>query len=901
MSLLFGGGGSMKPQFNGLQTQTSMSSLPIPICWGQNRVAPNIIWQGDFQSHKHKQGKGGGKGGTYYTYSASFQFGLCWGPIETNGIVTVWKDQSKVVDPNTASPSVLGKTGGNVATVPAYNFFRGTTPQAPWGYLVTAHPTEALGYPGIVHVDVVNYDLGQSNSVGQHSFEIKALRWDTALGGGASAKDADPALVIEDFLSNDSFGVGFDMTVLSNMYSTGAATTTGDSAFQTYCRAMGFGLSPCLVSQARAGETLERWAMLCNTAVVYNGYTLKFHPYGPDTVTGNGVTYIPDFPVRYTLTDADFISDKNSDPVKFNRVDPADGFNTLSMIIANRANDYNELPVPWKDQGLVDQFGVRKDNNIEAKEITEISMAQKVVALIGQRRAYVRNTFEFKLPVKYCLLEPMDVVEIVDVALGTFYVLLKEVTENDDDEIECVAEEYNASVSVAGANSAQPTANTPKNTLDIPESVNAPIIFEPPSSLTGGKAQIWAAVSGGNGTTFDPNWGGAYVYISTDNIQYIQVGQVESAARMGKLSSNLATYGGTNPDTLHTLAVNLTMSGGELDTEASAQDAAAGSNLCYVDGEFISFELPTLTSTYNYNLTNLWRGLFGSTIATHLSNSQFARLDDAIFKYDLPEDYIGKTLYLKFQSYNLFELSAEDLSTCTAYTITPEGKGYGTGTGGVPATPATPVATPSGAVIGLSWAANSVNDNLTGYKVYRASGTGSAFGSASLIATVPSAATTYADGAIAPGAGYTYFIVATNALGDSSPSTGANATAAATGTGQPFGFAFSWPSPVADKGIAWFDSPVGWTIPASLTDSQGNLTDAPSQTAVAPSATTDFDIQSPPGTSIGTMRFASGATTATLIKASATAIPLGQPVVIVAPSNLNGMQGLVYGSIKGTR
>lgn len=900
MSFFGGGGGKVKPQFTGIQAQTSSSALPIPICWGQNRLAPNVIWQGDFKAHQQKQGKGGGKSVTTYTFTASFQMGLCWG--EVHGIVSVWKDQSKIAYTTTGgSGSKSKKGGGGGAGLPvAFSFFLGTTPQAPWGYLTTKHPTQALGYSGIAHVDVSNYDLGQSNALGQHSFEVQGLRWDTGLGGSASALDADPALIVEDFLTNESFGLGFDMSVISGLYSTPAATTTGDSTFQTYCRAMGFALSPCLTQQTPAGETIERWAMLCNTAIVWNGYSMKFHPYGPDTVTGNGVTYIPDFPVRYTLTDADFVY-SGDDPIKMNRSDPADAYNSLSMIIANRANEYNELPVPWRDQGLVDQYGLRKDDNLEAKEITELTMAQTVVALIGQRRAYIRNTYEFTLPVKFCLLEPMDVLTVVDAQLGTFNVLIREISETEDDTLEIVAEEYPASISSPTANSGQGVTNTPKNTAVEPGHVNPPIIFEPPSSLTGGSAQIWAAVSGGDGTTNDPNWGGAIVWISTDDIHYVNIGEIDASARMGKLSALLPTYGGTNPDVGNTLSVNMTMSAGELDAEASATDAEAGQNLCYVDGELISFEVPTLTSTYQYNLTNLWRGMYGSTKAAHASGSNFAFLDDAVFKYTLPAQYIGKTLYLKFQSVNSFEIMSEDLSTVTAYSITPAGAGFGTGAGGVPATPSGLSGSASGNVNRLTWTANSANDNVTGYKIYRASGTGAAFGTASLIATAPAAATAYDDGAIGPGLGYTYFLVASNEIGDSNNTAGLNLTASASGTGQPFGFAFSWPSPVASKAIAWFDSPVAWTIPAGLTDSQATLTDAPSQTMAAPTAQTDFDIQSPPGTSIGTLRFAASATTGAFIKASASSIPLGQPVVIVAPANLNGMQGLIYGSIKGTR
>lgn len=893
MSFFAGGGNKAKPQFTGLSVQTSTNALPIVIGWGQNRLSPNIIWQGDFKAHKQKQGKGGGKSVTTYTYSASFQLGLCWG--EIHDIVTMWKDKSKTNMATNPGIVAKGKAGGGWA------LFKGTTPQSPWGYMTTAHPDEALGYPGIAHVDISNYDLGQTNTLGQHSFEIQALRWDTAKGGAASALDADPALILTDFLADPTFGLGFDPAVIANLYSTGDAPTTGDSAFQTYCQAMGFGLSPFLTEQNDANETIERWAMLCNSAVTWNGYQLKFFPWGANEVTANGVTYLPDFPVRYILTDADFTADSQSDPVLMNRVDPADAFNSLSMIISNRANEYNELPVPYRDQGLVDQYGLRKDENLVAHEVTELSMAEIVVDLIGQRKAYVRNTFSFKLPVKFCRLEPMDVVTLVDRRFGTFNVILQEVVETDEGDLELSAAEYIASVSQPGTNIAQGMTNTPQNTAVESGPANDPVIFEPPSSLTDGSPQIWVALSGGDGVVADPNWGGAIVWLSTDDTQYIQIGTITEVSRMGILSADLATYVGVNPDTTHTLSVDLSMSAGELELEASPFDASTGSNLCYVDGEFISFEVPTLTSSYEYDLTNLYRGMSGSTVGAHLTGTDFVFLDDAIFKYSLPPEYIGIPLYLKFQSQNIFDLTSEELADVPSYMFSPDGAAFGTGAGGVPSMPPSLAGSVGSTYAKLTWAANSVNDNVTGYEVWRAPGSGAAFGTASKVATTAPSATEYTDAAVEGTSPYTYFLVALNLIGPSTNTAGVNLTPAASTIAVPFGFAFQKGSLVASKPIAFFDTPIAWTIPSGAPNSQGTIGDNDTATATAPSAQTDFDIQSPVGSSIGTMRFASSSLTATFIMASSHAIPIGQPVAIIAPANLNGITGTLYGSIKGTR
>ena len=53
-----------KPDYTALQVQTSTSTLPIPIVWGQNRLAPNLIWYANFKAVPGGSGKGvGGKGG----------------------------------------------------------------------------------------------------------------------------------------------------------------------------------------------------------------------------------------------------------------------------------------------------------------------------------------------------------------------------------------------------------------------------------------------------------------------------------------------------------------------------------------------------------------------------------------------------------------------------------------------------------------------------------------------------------------------------------------------------------------------------------------------------------------------------------------------------------------------
>ncbi|MGP8231523.1 MAG: hypothetical protein ACLQL2_02510 [Methylovirgula sp.] len=97
--------------------------------------------------------------------------------------------------------------------------------------------------------------------------------------------------------------------------------------------------------------------------------------------------------------------------------------------------------------------------------------------------------------------------------------------------------------------------------------------------------------------------------------------------------------------------------------------------LMIVDSEFMAYETATLTGVNAYQLTGLYRGLYGSGAVGHAAGASIARLDGAVFKYVLPNSYIGQPLYLKFQSFNIFGGGLQDLSDCAAYTFSPAGAG----------------------------------------------------------------------------------------------------------------------------------------------------------------------------------------------------------------------------------
>ena len=674
MSGLFGGGSSptTRPDYTGLQIQTAVNTLPIPIVWGMSKLAPNVIWYNDFQTSYSSSG--GGKGGIFSsssssttTYSASVIMALCEGPIA--GINQIWKNQSVY------TLSGLG-----------LSLFTGTTPQAEWSYLTTTYPAQALAYQGSVYVCASDYSLGDTATLDNHNFEVQGIFYGTGYGrlqynsqdatgsgSGYGFVDADPAQIVSDFLTNPQYGVGFPQASIdaTTLFS---AAGGNDASYQTYCRAVGIALSPALTDQEQASSILERWLRLTNTAAVWSGGTLRFIPYGDASVSGNGITFNPNVTPIYNLGDDDFKIEHNEDPLQVSRSDPYHAYNVWRLEIAERDNAYNLTSVESRDQNAIELYGMRIAPTVTAHEICDQNVGLICGQLILQRALYIRNTYKFRLSWEYCLLDPMDLVTVTDSLLGLSNapVRITEIEEDENGFLSVTAEEFPLGAATATLYATQPVANNPLNRNAAADPVNPPIIFEPPAALVGATAQVWIAASGGSGGVADPNWGGANVWLSTDGSSYSQIGTIVGPARQGALSASLSPFAGTNPDTADTLTVNMAESGVTL-SSGTALDAQLANTLCIVDGELLSYETATLTAANTYALTTMYRGLYGTAPAAHAASAPFARLDNATFKYDLPAQYVGQTLYIKLQSFNVFGGGLQNISACAVYTYTPTG------------------------------------------------------------------------------------------------------------------------------------------------------------------------------------------------------------------------------------
>ena len=638
MGGLFGGGGSQNttnaPAVSSLRIQTTTLGRCIPWVFGTARVAPNLIQHDDFKSiaHTEKQragGKGGGGGSitnTTYTYTAALVLSVCRGEID--GFGRIWK----------------GKDIKNTQTL-NLDAYTGSPTQMPHPHWQVNHPEKALAYRGLAYLASSAYDLGDSGEVPSHNVEVF-----TKTRISSSIPDANLAVVLSTILSDKESGLGID-----------TASRVDLTEFSNYCLANSIWISPTFDEQVAAHEIITRIAEIGHSAVINSEGRLKLLPYSDTPASGNGVTYAPNKAPVYDLTIEDFLD--REQPVKITRSSLADADNHFQIKYYDRTNDYNEATAEAQDQAHIEQFGLRTKDPEDYHEICDGAVAQKLVNFKRDRSVSVRNTYEFTTTLKYCLLEVGDIVTLtyeLD-GLNKTPVLITEVSE-DEGRYQFKAEDCPLGAQAPTQQPVQPSLADSVNYNISAGAINTPVVFEPSLTLTNGQPEIWAAVSGGQ------NWGGADVWVSLDNATYSLVGKVTSPARQGVTTSALTNLSGV--DATSTLAVNMSMSGGEL-LPATQAEADSGVTLCYVDGELIAYQNATLTGVSAYNLSYLVRGLHGTSAAAHATGKQFARIDDSVFKYPFNADWVGKTVYLKFVSFNRYGSGAQGLADVTAvpYTI----------------------------------------------------------------------------------------------------------------------------------------------------------------------------------------------------------------------------------------
>ena len=597
----------------------------VPEIIGTVRTAGNVIYYDDFTAHEHRETHKAGKGGKSkqvsitYTYTVAVILGLCEGPI--SGIGKVW----------------IGK---NVHNYPAddiqLTLFDGKENQQPWAYTQGKHPEKALPYPGLAYMAGV-IDLGDSGSMPSYNFEVKGRLLET--GDGVDVNPADYIRYVLDKIGKK------DMQII------------GLDNYRKYCKEADLLISSPPDEDAKAArEVVNEIAKLTNAYVFWSNDKLKIVPLA-DRPVGS---WAPDKTGITDLTADDFLPQSGGALVTYKRKDSSAIYNQFPVEFINRANGYEKESVSYEFTEDIKNYGVRAASVTNAHYVYTKERAVKIAEQLARNNRYERTQYTFKLDWSLCRLEVGDLVRLTDENSGIFeqVAVINGITEGTDGCLTVTAisrapGDYPAAKYNVHAND-RPYIDYNKTAPDT-----IPVIFQPPADLTADGLELWIAAKGKA-----DGWGGCTVYVSDDNTNYRTVGQIAGSARCGKLTQPLS------PIPNHPSGNRVFVTCNDQLLSGTPQDAERKNTLCWIGGECMSYVNANLQSNGAWLLSGLYRGQCNTAVRMHAKDTDFVRLDNSVFKVPFAKEDIGKKIYLKFCSYNIFGAGNHDLSEVKAYEYT---------------------------------------------------------------------------------------------------------------------------------------------------------------------------------------------------------------------------------------
>lgn len=594
----------------------------VPEVFGTTRRSGNVIYYDDFTAHEHRESHKAGKGGRKktvtisYTYTVATILGLCEGPI--NGIGKVWVGKSVYDYPN----DNIGLT-----------CWTGTDTQQPWAYVQGKHPDKALPYKGLAYMAGV-VDLGDNATFPTYNFEIKGKLLSTG-----DYTDANPADVIRYIL---------DKTGLSGV------AIDGLDNYRTYCQE-----NDLLISSPMDDTTARETREIINEIInLTNAYMFWSNDHYKIVVLDDQAhgAWKPDTTIRYALTPDDLLPQSGAALVTYSRKDSSEVYNQYPVEFISRKNSYDKETVSYALSKDIAEHGVRQASTTKAHWFYTKERAVKLAEALARKAIYGRNQYTFKLDWAFCRLEVGDLVTLTDPSIGLDkqVVRISSVTEGTNGVLTFTA------VSVPPMDVTAPQYDV--HSQDRPyvdynvtaPDTDSPVLIQPPADLTTNGLELWIGAKGKGDL-----WGGCEVYASDDGTTYRSIGMITNSARIGTLAADVTKD-----------ATTLEVSSNGDFLSGTAQDAERGNTLCWVDGECFSYQTATLQANGSWQLSGCIRGQYFTTAAAHKAGVQFARMDSTLLKAPFTKSDVGKKIWLKFVSYNIFGAGNQDLSKVKAYQYT---------------------------------------------------------------------------------------------------------------------------------------------------------------------------------------------------------------------------------------
>ncbi|HET9165111.1 MAG TPA: phage tail protein [Candidatus Angelobacter sp.] len=531
--------------------------------------------------------------------------------------------------------------------------FLGSRPQTPWSYLTSAHPGQDLGYNGIAYVAASAMDLGESGTLPNLSFEVLS-----GITFGAGIADAEPSVIIADLLANQFYGLAGavapgDLTQYRNFCTanglflspvldaqkdasawiqeildvTNAAAVWSEGVLKIipYGDTTQVGNGATFIPNTAPIYDLTTSDLLTpvvikrpSVADVMNSVSVEFanrsNDYNPDVAEDKDDAMIALYGLRKaspvqahsitTTTVAKFAANllrKRSVEIRatytfslgwqFNLLEPMDlvtltipelGYNKKPVrITAMREDDSGKLEVDAEDFPWGTAAPTLYPHQAGSGFITQANSDPGAVStpIIFEANDRLSLTGNYEVWLGVC----GPTVAITGVTYPTPPPL-------PPSPIQITANNH-------GYKTGQKIIITGVGGITAANGTWTVTVIDPNTFTLNGSIGSGTYTSGGVAVNLD--WGGCHVWISPDNQNYVQVGAMYGPSRMGVLTAQLVSS--ADPDTAHTLAIDLTQSTGILNS-GTQSDCDNFRTLCYVDGELISYEDATLTGSFKYDL-----------------------------------------------------------------------------------------------------------------------------------------------------------------------------------------------------------------------------------------------------------------------------------------------------------
>ena len=621
---------SRSQKIDAFQSTVCEFGTPVPLLYGTCKVSPNLMCYQDFETKEKRTTQKSGKSkSTTITYLYYVYAELALGEGVISGIDKVW-----VGDTAYAGLGALNANTNNEGAGLALN--KGDNNQ-PTTYMSTNHADIATGYDNLAYL-YGRIFLGEDNaSMPSYSFEVRGSLI-------ADNTDANPAYVIKDILNKIGLGSYIDEASFAD--------------YAKYCSNADLLISTpndAFSRQDKAQTIIANLLELTNTYMFWSVDRFKFAV--RDDV--QRAEWQPNKQIMYDLTADDFIPQSGA-PVTVKRKDSTEIYNYITVNFLNRANNYEEESVSYQDIESIKKYGVRSVT-YDAKWYHTKERALKYAQMKTRIAQTECNQYTFRLPWKYCRLEPGDLLRITDEAIGIAgqVVMVSEITEAKTGILTVTAVQRapgaysEAKYTVVNDYQYQDFNVEPGNTA-------RPLFIIPPSDLvtSASGCELWIALQGAAKT-----WGGCNVFASTKDGDYSHIGTQG-------INSIYGTTAGTMTADATSAYIRLNNQRPVELLTGSAQDAANGNTLIWINGECMSYTRATLLNSNLYQLTGLIRGQYGTTAKAHNYGEDVAVLDGGIYVVPLTKQHIGRTLYFKFPAFNEFKANGQNLADIDCYSCT---------------------------------------------------------------------------------------------------------------------------------------------------------------------------------------------------------------------------------------